>query len=40
MASPVSTVVSDMYIEALEDEVMETAPQDTRSSIFRWYIDY
>ena len=39
MGSPVLAVVSDMYMEDLEDEDMDTAPQDTRSSMWRRYIN-
>ena len=35
MGSPVSVVVSDMYMEDLEDKAMDTAPQDTRPSMWR-----
>ena len=40
MGTPVSMVVSDMYMEDLEDEAMNTASQeDTRPSLQRSYID-
>ena len=39
MESPVLVVVSDMYLEDLENEAMDTVPQDTRPSMWRWYID-
>ena len=39
MGSPVSVVVADMYMEDLEEEAMETTPQDTRCSMWRRYID-
>ena len=37
--SSVSVVVSDMFMEDLEDEDMDTAPKDTRSSMWRRYIN-
>ena len=27
------------YMDDLEDEAMDTAPQDTRASMWRWYIN-
>ena len=33
MGSPVYVVVADMYMEDLENEAMDTTPQDTRSSV-------
>ena len=32
-------VVSGMYMEDLDDEAMDTTPQDTRLSMWRWYIN-
>ena len=39
MWSPVSVVVSNMNMEDLEDEAIHTAPQDSRPSMCRWYIN-
>ena len=39
MGGPVSMVVVDMYIEDLEEEAMDTSPQNTKSSMWRWYIN-
>ena len=39
MESPVYIVVSDMYMTELEEEAMDTAPQDTRPSMWKQYID-
>ena len=38
MGSTVSFVVVDMYMSELENEAMDTAPQDIRLSMWRWYI--
>ena len=39
MGSPVSVVVADMYMEDLEEEAMDTTPQDTRPTMWRRYIN-
>ena len=39
MGSPVSVVVSDMYMEDLDNEALDTTTQATRPSMWRWYID-
>ena len=39
MGSLVSLVLLDMYMEDVKDEAMDTAPRDTRPSMWRWYID-
>ena len=38
MGSQVSVVVQGMYMEELEEEAMDTDPQDTRPALWRWYI--
>ena len=35
MRNLVSVVVADMYMEDLEEEAMDTAPQDTRPAMWR-----
>ena len=39
MGGRISVVVADIYMEDLEDEAIDTAPQDTRSSMWKQYID-
>ena len=39
MGNPVSVVISDMFMESLEEEAMDTAPLDTRPKIWQRYID-
>ena len=34
IGSPISVVVSDMFMEYLEEEAMDTAPLDTRPKIW------
>ena len=35
---PVSVVMSDMFMEHLMEETIDTAPPDTRPKILRWYM--
>ena len=39
MGSQVAIVVSNIYMENLEDEPMDTTPKDNRPSMWRLYID-
>ena len=39
MGSPVSVVVSDMFVEHLEEEAMDNAPPEMRPKIWHHYID-
>ena len=39
MGSPISVVVSDLFIEHLEEEAMDTARLDTRPKIWQRFLD-
>ena len=39
MRSPVSIIVSDMFMEHMEEEAMDTAQPDMTHKILCWYID-
>ena len=39
MGSPISVVMSDLFVEYMEEEAIGTALLDTRPKIWRQYID-
>ena len=39
MGSPVSPVVANLFMQDLKQRAMESAPDDLRPKLWKWYVD-